>query len=214
MTRLNWFNSLKLNDKEAKIAQLILKEICARLQFLQDVGLNYLTLLRGATTLSGGEAQRIRLATQIGSGLMGVLYVLDEPSIGLHQRDNARLIRYLEASARSRQYGDCGGARRRNYSHGRLFAGYRSGAGIHGGQVVASRHAERSRKRSRTASPASILAGKQEIAVPKKRRPAMASRWSLKAPAKTTCRTSMSKFRLASWWWSAACQRLRQIQPD
>src|SRR5258706_5973782 len=90
-----WFLSLKLNEKEQKIGKLILKEISARLQFLVDVGLNYLTLLRGATTLSGGEAQRIRLATQIGSGLMGVLYVLDEPSIGMHQRDNAGLTATL-----------------------------------------------------------------------------------------------------------------------
>ena len=92
----DFLGSLRLSDKEMHIAQQILKEICARLKFLQDVGLNYLTLLRGATTLSGGEAQRIRLATQIGSGLMGVLYVLDEPSIGLHQRDNARLINTLK----------------------------------------------------------------------------------------------------------------------
>jgi excinuclease ABC subunit A len=90
------FRSLNLNARDISIAKLILKEIDARLTFLQDVGLNYLTLLRGATTLSGGEAQRIRLATQIGSGLMGVLYVLDEPSIGLHQRDNARLINTLK----------------------------------------------------------------------------------------------------------------------
>src|SRR5205085_7250675 len=93
---LKWFNSLKLDATETKIAEMILKEICARLQFLQDVGLNYLNLLRSANTLSGGEAQRIRLATQIGSGLTGVLYVLDEPSIGLHQRDNERLIRTLK----------------------------------------------------------------------------------------------------------------------
>ena len=93
---LAFFRSLKLNDRDTRIAKLILKEIDARLTFLQDVGLNYLSLLRGATTLSGGEAQRIRLATQIGSGLMGVLYVLDEPSIGLHQRDNARLINTLK----------------------------------------------------------------------------------------------------------------------
>ena len=93
---LAFFRLLKLNDRDTRIAKLILKEIDARLTFLQDVGLNYLSLLRGATTLSGGEAQRIRLATQIGSGLMGVLYVLDEPSIGLHQRDNARLINTLK----------------------------------------------------------------------------------------------------------------------
>src|ERR1700744_6494803 len=94
---LGWVKSLKRDAKETKIAEMMLKEIGARLQFLQDVGLNYLNLLRSAATLSGVEAQRIRLATQIGSGLMGVLYVLDEPSIGLHQRDNERLIRTLKA---------------------------------------------------------------------------------------------------------------------
>ncbi len=86
----------KLTEKDKKIAHQILKEICARLTFLKDVGLNYLTLDRGADTLSGGEAQRIRLATQIGSGLTGVLYILDEPSIGLHQRDNERLLKTLK----------------------------------------------------------------------------------------------------------------------
>jgi excinuclease ABC subunit A len=86
----------KLSEKETKIANQILKEILARLKFLQDVGLNYLTLDRSADTLSGGEAQRIRLATQIGSGLTGVLYILDEPSIGLHQRDNNRLLKTLK----------------------------------------------------------------------------------------------------------------------
>src|SRR5205814_4482544 len=84
-----------LTEREQIIARQILKEIRARLGFLLNVGLGYLTLDRNAGTLSGGEAQRIRLATQIGSGLMGVLYILDEPSIGLHQRDNARLIRTL-----------------------------------------------------------------------------------------------------------------------
>ncbi|WP_442602666.1 excinuclease ABC subunit UvrA [Paenibacillus sp. KN14-4R] len=91
-----WFEKLDLTEKEATIANLILKEIRARLGFLVNVGLDYLTLHRAAGTLSGGEAQRIRLATQIGSSLMGVLYILDEPSIGLHQRDNARLIQTLE----------------------------------------------------------------------------------------------------------------------
>ncbi len=93
---IDFFNSLKLTDKEKNIANLILKEITARLKFMSDVGLNYLELSRAANTLSGGEAQRIRLATQIGSGLQGVLYVLDEPSIGLHQRDNDRLIATLK----------------------------------------------------------------------------------------------------------------------
>src|SRR5205085_1133968 len=84
-----------LTEREGFIARQVLKEIRARLQFLVDVGLDYLTIDRAAASLSGGEAQRIRLATQIGSGLMGVLYILDEPSIGLHQRDNARLIKTL-----------------------------------------------------------------------------------------------------------------------
>lgn len=91
----NFFDQLVLTDREILIAKQILKEIRARLKFLQDVGLSYLTLGRSAGTLAGGEAQRIRLATQIGSGLMGVLYILDEPSIGLHQRDNQRLIETL-----------------------------------------------------------------------------------------------------------------------
>lgn len=92
---LDYFSSLKLVDQEATIANQILKEINARLKFLNDVGLSYLSLNRAANTLAGGEAQRIRLATQIGSSLMGVLYILDEPSIGLHQRDNDRLIETL-----------------------------------------------------------------------------------------------------------------------
>ena len=91
-TALEFMRGLTLSEREMKIAEQVLKEIDARLQFLLDVGLDYLTLSRAAGTLSGGEAQRIRLATQIGSGLVGVLYVLDEPSIGLHQRDNRRLI--------------------------------------------------------------------------------------------------------------------------
>ena len=127
-----------MNERDSHIAKLILKEIGSRLSFLQNVGLNYLTLLRSATTLSGGEAQRIRLATQIGSGLMGVLYVLDEPSIGLHQRDNRRLIDTLK------QLRDLGNTvivvehdeetiRTADYL---LDIG--PGAGIHGGRVVAS----------------------------------------------------------------------------
>lgn len=166
---LKWFNALKLNEKEAKIAQLILKEIRARLQFLQDVGLNYLNLLRGATTLSGGEAQRIRLATQIGSGLMGVLYVLDEPSIGLHQRDNARLIATLqhlkslgntvivvehdEETIRTADY----------------LLDIGPGAGIHGGEVVAAGSPKEviEVKESITAQ---YLKGTKTIPIPKKRR--------------------------------------------
>ncbi len=88
----SYFDTLGLEGKDAVIAERILKEITSRLRFLVDVGLNYLSLDRSAETLSGGEAQRIRLASQIGAGLVGVMYVLDEPSIGLHQRDNDRLL--------------------------------------------------------------------------------------------------------------------------
>lgn len=101
---LAFFEGLSFSDAQAVIAVPIVKEIKTRLRFLVDVGLDYLTLERATATLSGGEAQRIRLATQIGAGLMGVLYILDEPSIGLHQRDNERLIGTLEAFARSGQY--------------------------------------------------------------------------------------------------------------
>lgn len=91
----DFLGAMKLNARDKQIAERVLKEVNERLRFLVDVGLDYLSLDRAASTLSGGEAQRIRLATQIGSGLVGVLYVLDEPSIGLHQRDNHRLIETL-----------------------------------------------------------------------------------------------------------------------
>jgi excinuclease ABC subunit A len=166
---LDWFNGLKLDAKETKIAEMILKEIGARLKFLQDVGLNYLNLLRSATTLSGGEAQRIRLATQIGSGLMGVLYVLDEPSIGLHQRDNARLIRTLK---HLRELGntvivvehDEETIRTADYL---LDIG--PGAGIHGGSIVAAGPPALVAK-TKGSITADYLSGKKEIATPKKRR--------------------------------------------
>jgi excinuclease ABC subunit A len=166
---LGWFKQLKLNAKESKIAEMILKEICARLQFLQDVGLNYLNLLRSANTLSGGEAQRIRLATQIGSGLTGVLYVLDEPSIGLHQRDNARLIRTLK---HLRDLGntvivvehDEETIRTADYV---LDIG--PGAGIHGGKIVAAGSPAKLAKTKGSVT-AEYLQGSKQIAVPKKRR--------------------------------------------
>ena len=103
---LEFIDGLTLSEKDSLIAERILKEIRARLGFLTSVGLGYLTLSRSAATLSGGETQRIRLATQIGSSLMGVLYILDEPSIGLHQRDNEKLLRDAQAAARSRQHPD------------------------------------------------------------------------------------------------------------
>jgi excinuclease ABC subunit A len=129
-------NRLQLSDRQAQIGDLALREIKARLQFLLDVGLDYLTLDRAAMTLSGGEAQRIRLATQIGAGLTGVLYVLDEPSIGLHQRDNGRLLQTL---TKLRDLGntlivvehDEETIRAANH-----IVDIGPGAGIHGGQIV------------------------------------------------------------------------------
>ena len=166
---LVWFNSLKLDAREAKIAVLILKEIGARLQFLQDVGLNYLNLLRGATTLSGGEAQRIRLATQIGSGLQGVLYVLDEPSIGLHQRDNERLIRTLKHLKNLGNTVIVVEHDEETIRTADWLLDIGPGAGIHGGKVVASGTPEEviANKNSVTGA---YLSGRRKIAVPKKRR--------------------------------------------
>lgn len=166
---LDWFKGLQLDSKETKIAEMILKEIGARLQFLQDVGLNYLNLLRGATTLSGGEAQRIRLATQIGSGLMGVLYVLDEPSIGLHQRDNARLIKTLK---HLRELGNTVIVVEHDEETIRtadFLLDIGPGAGIHGGKIVAQGSPEAVAKTKGSAT-ADFLSGKKIIEVPKKRR--------------------------------------------
>jgi excinuclease ABC subunit A len=135
---LDFVNNLVLNEKEAKIAELIIREIKERLSFLKNVGLDYLTLSRKAGTLSGGEAQRIRLATQIGSKLTGVLYVLDEPSIGLHQRDNHKLI---EALKEMRDLGNTLIVVEHD-EETMLNADYLvdigPGAGVHGGQIVAS----------------------------------------------------------------------------
>lgn len=165
----SYFAKLTLTDTEQHIAAQILKEICARLSFLQDVGLNYLNLLRSAVTLSGGEAQRIRLATQIGSGLMGVLYVLDEPSIGLHQRDNDRLITTLK---HLRDLGntvivvehDEDTIRTADY-----LVDIGPGAGIHGGTIVAHGTPEEVAK-STSSITGQYLVGAKKIAVPKKRR--------------------------------------------
>src|SRR5699024_7331634 len=135
---LNFFEHLELSGRDAAIAATILKEIRSRLGFLKSVGLEYLTLSRSSGTLSGGESQRIRLATQIGSSLMGVLYILDEPSIGLHQRDNDKLLATLK---RLRDLGntlivvehDEDTMRAADY-----IVDVGPGAGIHGGEIVAA----------------------------------------------------------------------------
>lgn len=166
---LAWINELDLSGAKVQIAGEVVKEIRARLGFLNDVGLNYLTLSRAAKTLSGGEAQRIRLATQIGSGLVGVMYVLDEPSIGLHQRDNARLIDTLhhlrdlgntlivvehdEDTIRSADW----------------LVDIGPGAGEHGGEVVYSGPADHLVDATRSIT-GDYIAGRRRIEVPKKRR--------------------------------------------
>ncbi|ASS76559.1 excinuclease ABC subunit A [Tumebacillus algifaecis] len=166
---LGYFGGLSLSEKELTIAKLILKEIEARLGFLRDVGLDYLNLSRSAGTLSGGEAQRIRLATQIGSSLMGVLYILDEPSIGLHQRDNERLINTL--------------VHMRNLGNTLIVVEHDEdtmlacdyiidigpGAGVHGGQIVSQGTPEQVMADENSMTGA-YLSGRKFIPVPEERR--------------------------------------------
>ncbi len=167
---LNFLNALKLNETKALIAEQILKEIIARLRFLSNVGLGYLTLSRAAGTLSGGESQRIRLATQIGSGLCGVLYILDEPSIGLHQRDNARLLGTL------RELTDVGNTLivvehdEDTIRHADYIIDIGPGAGEHGGEIIVAGtlHEILQEEASITAQ---FLSGKRVIALPAERRP-------------------------------------------
>ncbi|SHE95314.1 excinuclease ABC subunit A [Seinonella peptonophila] len=164
-----FFTQLQLTEKEYQIARLVLREIKSRLQFLIDVGLDYLTLHRAAATLSGGEAQRIRLATQIGSSLMGVLYILDEPSIGLHQRDNARLIATME---KMRDLGntlivvehDEDTMRAADY-----LIDVGPGAGVHGGQIIAIGTPEEVMKHPKSLT-GQYLSRRKEIPIPEQRR--------------------------------------------
>jgi excinuclease ABC subunit A len=165
-----FLKSISLNAREAQIAERVMKEVHARLGFLLDVGLDYLSLARPAATLSGGEAQRIRLATQIGSGLVGVLYVLDEPSIGLHQRDNRRLI---ETLTRLRDLGNTLIVVEHDEETIRTadwIVDIGPGAGEHGGKVVVSGSYEEliASKESITGA---YLSGRKSISIPAKRRP-------------------------------------------
>ena len=168
-------HKLTLNEQQAMIARLILKEITARLGFMSNVGLNYLELGRAANTLSGGEAQRIRLATQIGSGLQGVLYVLDEPSVGLHQRDNDRLIATLK---HLRNLGNTVLVVEHDEDTIRqsdFLIDMGPGAGVHGGAVVALGSPEEVAKCADSVT-GRYLSGAEKIAVPKHRRQVDASR--------------------------------------
>ncbi len=184
---LDFIESLTLSDQKQRIAEGILKEIKSRLGFLQSVGLQYLTLSRSAASLSGGESQRIRLATQIGSSLMGVLYILDEPSIGLHQRDNDKLLATL------RNLRDLGNTllvvehdedtmRAADY-----IIDIGPGAGVHGGRVIAAGTAEEI-----MASPGSVtgdyLSGRKKIPLPKKRRAGNGKHLTIKGAAENNLR--------------------------
>ena len=165
----DYLNSLELNTKDRMIADQIFKELNKRLQFLIDVGLEYLTLSRSAGTLSGGEAQRIRLATQIGSGLTGVLYILDEPSIGLHQRDNDKLLATLK---HLRDLGNT--VLVVEHDEDTMYAADQiidigPGAGVHGGNVMAQGTAEEVKLVSDSVT-GQYLSGRKQILVPKKRR--------------------------------------------
>ena len=165
------FSNVKLTGRQAVIAEKILKEIVSRLEFLVDVGLDYLSLSRSAETLSGGEAQRIRLASQIGSGLVGVMYILDEPSIGLHQRDNDRLLKTL---VRLRDLGNTVIVVEHD-EDAILVADHvidlGPGAGVHGGEIVASGSPKKimQTKKSLTGQ---YLCGEKKIEIPKQRVPA------------------------------------------
>jgi excinuclease ABC subunit A len=165
-----WFDSLQLNDRQSQIARRILKEINDRLEFLVNVGLDYLTLNRTSATLSGGEGQRIRLATQIGSQLMGVLYVLDEPSIGLHSRDNLRLLQTLKSL---RDIGNTVLVVEHD-ANTILASDYvidmGPGAGEHGGEVVFSGTPEELLKDQQSLT-GQFLSGRRGIAIPSRRRP-------------------------------------------
>ncbi|MFD7524801.1 excinuclease ABC subunit UvrA [Paenibacillus chitinolyticus] len=192
-----WFEDLDggLSDKERTIAHLILKEIKARLGFLVNVGLDYLTLHRAAGTLSGGEAQRIRLATQIGSSLMGVLYILDEPSIGLHQRDNTRLIQTLEHM--------------RNLGNTLIVVEHDEdtmmasdyiidigpGAGIHGGQIIAQGTPEEIMNNDNSLT-GQYLSGKKFIPIPAERRKPNGKWLEIKGAKENNLRNVSVKFPL------------------
>ncbi|OZU88775.1 excinuclease ABC subunit A [Virgibacillus indicus] len=190
---MDFFQNLDLSEKEQQIAKMILKEICNRLEFLNNVGLDYLTLSRTAGTLSGGEAQRIRLATQIGSALTGVLYVLDEPSIGLHQRDNDRLIDSLK--------------RMRDLDNTLIVVEHDEdtmlaadwlidigpGAGEHGGEIIASDTPKKVMK-DKNSLTGRYLSGKEFIPLPAKRRKADKRKIEVVGAAENNLKNVTAKF--------------------
>ena len=194
---LEFIENLKLSTRDESIAKQIIKEIKARLKFLINVGLDYLTLSRAAATLSGGEAQRIRLATQIGSGLTGVLYILDEPSIGLHQRDNSKLIGALKGLR------DLGNTLivvehdEETMLEADHIVDVGPGAGIHGGQIVASGTAEEIMKCENSVT-GQYLSGKKKIEIPKSRRPGNGNLVTVKGAAENNLKNVDASFPLGA----------------
>ena len=194
----NYLNSLKLSKKDEMIADQILKELNKRLQFLMDVGLEYLTLSRGAGTLSGGEAQRIRLATQIGSGLTGVLYILDEPSIGLHQRDNDKLIETLK---KLRDLGNT--VLVVEHDEDTMYAADQiidigPGPGVHGGRIMAQGTAEEIKKVEGSIT-GDYLSGRKQIRVPEKRRKSNGKSIEVKGAVQNNLKNFNVKFPLGQF---------------
>ena len=200
---LDWAATLPktLTERERTIAYQLLKEIVARLGFLVDVGLDYLTLDRTSVTLSGGEAQRIRLATQIGTTLMGVLYILDEPSIGLHQRDNAKLIATL---TRLRDLGNTVLVVEHDEETIRTadwVVDIGPGAGEHGGEIIANGPLEDAPRRAALDHRAPTSAASEPVPIPGRRRKGSLARSSSSAaPASTTSGTSTSRSRSGRSW--------------
>ena len=193
-----YLNSLKLNNKDKMISEQILKELNQRLQFLIDVGLEYLTLSRSAGTLSGGEAQRIRLATQIGSGLTGVLYILDEPSIGLHQRDNEKLIATLK---KLRDLGNT--VLVVEHDEDTMYAADQiidigPGPGVHGGSVIAQGTAEEIKLVSESIT-GQYLSGRKQIPIPKKRRKSNGKSIEIKGAVENNLKDINVKFPLGQF---------------
>ena len=194
----DYINSLELSPKDQMISSEIIKELNKRLQFLKDVGLEYLTLSRPAGTLSGGEAQRIRLATQIGSGLTGVLYILDEPSIGLHQRDNDKLIATLK---KLRDLGNT--VIVVEHDEDTMYAADQivdigPGAGVHGGKVMAQGTAEEIKKVVGSIT-GDYLSGRKQIRVPSKRRKSNGKAIEVKGATQNNLKNINVKFPLGQF---------------
>ena len=202
----DFFHTLTLSPMEKQISSVVIKEIESRLRFMLDVGIGYLTLGRRANTLSGGEAQRIRLASQLGSRLVGALYVLDEPTVGLHQRDNDRLIKTL---CNLRDIGNT--IIVVEHDEDTIFASdylvdIGPGAGVHGGEIVVSGYLEDLLlDKKHTSLTLDYLRGDQEIAVPEKRRDKEKGALQIRGGKAFNITNMNVDIPLEEWWRSPVC---------